>query len=87
MENILGVHPGELNWIDFFTSHEGLHLPYEQAQTRRVPRHEGWYNLSTHFPWIGMRTADPDGAPRRVFPRNPQPDRRQDRPADSARNA
>jgi 3-deoxy-7-phosphoheptulonate synthase len=62
MENILGVHPGELNWIDFFTSHEGLHLPYEQAQTRRVPRREGWYNLSTHFPWIGVRTNDPDGA-------------------------
>ncbi len=30
---------------------------YEQAQTRRVPRRTGWYNLSTHFPWIGMRTA------------------------------
>lgn len=62
MENVLGVHPGELNWLDFYTSHEGLHLPYEQAQTRRVPRQEGWFNLSTHFPWIGMRTADPDGA-------------------------
>ena len=58
----MGVHPGELQWIDFFTSHEGLHLPYEQAQTRRVPRQEGWYDLSTHFPWIGMRTADPGGA-------------------------
>ena len=62
MENLLGVHPGELRWIDFFTSHEGLHLPYEQAQTRQVPRQEGWFNLSTHFPWIGMRTADPNGA-------------------------
>jgi 3-deoxy-7-phosphoheptulonate synthase len=62
MENIVGVHPGALPWIDFFTSHEGLHLPYEQAQTRQVPHREGWYNLSTHFPWIGMRTADPDGA-------------------------
>jgi 3-deoxy-7-phosphoheptulonate synthase len=62
MENIAGVHPGELQWIDFFTSHEGLHLPYEQAQTRRVPHREGWFNLSTHFPWIGMRTADPGGA-------------------------
>jgi 3-deoxy-7-phosphoheptulonate synthase len=62
MENLLGVHPGELRWIDFFTSHEGLHLPYEQAQTRQVPRQEGWFNLSTHFPWIGMRTADLDGA-------------------------
>ena len=62
MENILGVHPGELHWIDYFTSHAGLHLPYEQAQTRRVPRQEGWFDLSTHFPWIGMRTADPAGA-------------------------
>ncbi|NNF03415.1 MAG: 3-deoxy-7-phosphoheptulonate synthase class II, partial [Rhodothermales bacterium] len=24
--------------------------------------HEGAWNLSTHFPWIGMRTADPAGA-------------------------
>ena len=62
MENILGVHPGGLQWIEFFASHEGLHLPYEQAQTRRVPRHPGWYNLATHFPWIGMRTNDPEGA-------------------------
>ena len=62
IESLLGVHPGELRWIDFFTSHEAIHLPYEQAQTRRVPRQEGWFNLSTHFPWIGMRTADPDGA-------------------------
>jgi 3-deoxy-7-phosphoheptulonate synthase len=62
MENLLGTHPGELNWLDFFTSHEGLHLRYEQAQTRHVPRHTGWYNLSTHFPWIGVRTADPQDA-------------------------
>jgi 3-deoxy-7-phosphoheptulonate synthase len=62
IESLLGVHPGELRWIDFFTSHEAIHLPYEQAQTRRVPRQPGWYNLSTHFPWIGMRTADPEGA-------------------------
>jgi len=62
MESLLGVHPGELRWVEFFASHEGVHLPYEEAQTRRVPRHEGWYNLSTHFPWIGMRTIDPDGA-------------------------
>jgi len=34
MENILGSHPGELHWLDFFSIHEGLHLPYEQAQTR-----------------------------------------------------
>ena len=48
--------------MDFFTSHEGLHLSYEQAQTRPVPRRDGWYNLSTHYPWIGDRTRDPGGA-------------------------
>ena len=29
--------------------------------TRRVPHREGWWNLATHLPWIGLRTADPDG--------------------------
>jgi 3-deoxy-7-phosphoheptulonate synthase len=62
MENVLGVHAAEMEWVDFFTSHEALHLPYEEAQTRQVPRREGWYNLSTHFPWLGMRTADPGKA-------------------------
>ncbi len=47
---------------EFFSSHEALLLLYEQAQTRRVPHNDGWYNLSAHFPWIGMRTSDPDGA-------------------------
>ena len=62
MENVLGAHTSDLQWVDFFTSHEALHLHYEQAQTHRVPHREGWFNLSTHFPWIGMRTADADGA-------------------------
>jgi 3-deoxy-7-phosphoheptulonate synthase len=56
------VRVGEIDWVDFFTSHEGLHLGYEMAQTRRVPRRPGWFNLSGHFPWIGARTANPDGA-------------------------
>src|SRR3546814_3494487 len=30
--------------------------------TRQVPRQWGWFDLSTHFPWIGMRTAALDGA-------------------------
>jgi 3-deoxy-7-phosphoheptulonate synthase len=67
MENIGGVRAGEMGWVDFFTSHEGLHLVYEEAQTRQAPRREGWYNLSTHFPWIGMRTADPSGAHAEYF--------------------
>src|ERR1700730_15837248 len=47
---------------DFYTSHEGLHLLSEQAQTRYIERQKHWYNLSTHMPWIGMRTAQIDGA-------------------------
>ncbi len=62
METLAGIQAGETSRVDFFTSHEGLHLVYEQAQTRQVPHREGWYNLSTHFPWIGMRTAEPGGA-------------------------
>jgi 3-deoxy-7-phosphoheptulonate synthase len=62
METITGRDVGSLRRVDFFTSHEALHLHYEQAQTRQVPRQWGWFNLGTHFPWIGMRTADLDGA-------------------------
>ncbi|MBI3679512.1 MAG: 3-deoxy-7-phosphoheptulonate synthase [Acidobacteria bacterium] len=62
MESILGVRAGEIERVDLFTCHEGLHLLYEQAQTRQVPRREGWFNLSCHFPWIGYRTSDPKGA-------------------------
>jgi 3-deoxy-7-phosphoheptulonate synthase len=59
---ITGVESEVLRRVDIYTSHEALALHYEQAQTRRVPRRPGWYNLSTHFPWIGMRTAQLDGA-------------------------
>lgn len=62
METITGAAPTESNRVDFFTSHEALHLHYEQAQTHRVGRAGRWYNMSTHFPWIGMRTAQLDGA-------------------------
>jgi len=62
METLAGEQIGNFNRVDFYTSHEALLLHYEQAQTRQVPRHWGWFNLSTHFPWIGMRTAALDGA-------------------------
>jgi len=62
METLAGNRVGDIERVDFFTSHEGLHLLYEQAQTRRVPRRHGYYNLATHFPWLGMRTADIGGA-------------------------
>lgn len=62
METISGEALHNLNRADFYTSHEALLLPYEQALTRQVPRQWGWFNLSTHFPWIGMRTAALEGA-------------------------
>ena len=62
MENVLGQRAGESDRIDFFTCHEALHLGYESAQTRTVPRRPGYYNLSTHLPWIGLRTNQPEGA-------------------------
>lgn len=52
----------ELTRVEFFTSHEGLNLAYESAQTRQVPRRPGHYNLSTHMPWIGERTRAAGGA-------------------------
>ena len=62
METVAEASISQLERVDMFTSHEGLHLVYEQSQTRRVPRRDGYYNLSTHFPWIGDRTRDLDGA-------------------------
>ncbi len=62
MEALTGNLLSDISRVDFFCSHEGLSLHYEQAQTRQVPRRPGWYNLSTHFPWIGDRTRALDGA-------------------------
>ncbi len=61
-ESLTGQKVGDANRVEFFASHEGLHLLYEQAQTRFIARQDRWYNLSTHMPWIGMRTAQVDGA-------------------------
>ncbi len=59
---ISGSPVHEASQVRFYASHEGLHLHYEQAQTRYLKRRQRWYNLSTHMPWIGMRTASPGGA-------------------------
>jgi len=61
-EAIMGEPLHRTHRVEFYTSHEGLHLPYEQAQTRYLPHRQRWYNLTTHYPWIGMRTADLVGA-------------------------
>ena len=62
METVAGTSIGELNRVEFFTSHEGLHLDYEQAQTRQTQPGGKWYNLTTHFPWLGDRTRAVNGA-------------------------
>ncbi len=59
---ISGSPVHEASQARFYASHEGLHLLYEQAQTRYLKRRQRWYNLSTHMPWIGLRTSDPGGA-------------------------
>ncbi len=56
-----------------FTCHEGLHLDYERALTRQDSGGFVKYNLSTHLPWIGMRTADPNGAHVEYFSRIKNP--------------
>ena len=62
LETISGQEVHKTQRADIYAAHEGLHLPYEQSQTRFLDRRERWYNLTTHFPWIGMRTAAMDGA-------------------------
>ena len=62
LETTLGQGVHQSQRVDFYTAHEGLHLSYEQAQTRFLDHRQRWYNLTAHFPWIGMRTAEIDGA-------------------------
>jgi 3-deoxy-7-phosphoheptulonate synthase len=62
LEASVGAPLGRLTRTEIFTSHEALLLPYEEALTRSVPHREGWFNQSTHFPWIGDRTRALDGA-------------------------
>jgi 3-deoxy-7-phosphoheptulonate synthase len=62
LETMVGRRLEELGATEFYTSHEGLHLPYEQAVSELPPLRDGWYNLGTHFPWIGDRTRALGGA-------------------------
>ena len=52
----------QLRETDFFTSHEGLLLNYEQAMTRVDSTTGDWYDTSAHMLWIGDRTRRLDGA-------------------------
>lgn len=62
MEAFGGTRPESLGKIDFFVSHEGLLLGYEEALTRKDPESGRFYNLGAHTVWIGERTRALDGA-------------------------
>lgn len=51
-----------LETVDFYTSHEGLLLEYEEALTRLDSTSGKWLAGSGHMIWIGDRTRQPDGA-------------------------
>lgn len=52
----------QISETDFYTSHEALLLPYEEAMTRIDSTTDEWYAVSSHFLWIGDRTRQLDGA-------------------------
>ena len=52
----------QIRETDFFTSHEALLLPYEEAMTRVDSTTGDWYDTSAHLLWVGDRTRQPDGA-------------------------
>ena len=56
--------------VEFFTSHEGLLLGYEEAMTRVDSTSGEWYDTSAHLLWIGERTRQLGRRPRRVLPRH-----------------
>ena len=52
----------QIRETDFYTCHEGLLLPYEEALTRVDSLTGDWYCTSAHMLWIGDRTRQPEGA-------------------------
>lgn len=60
--NITAETSAEIRETDFFTSHEALLLPYEEALTRVDSTTGAWYDVSAHMLWIGDRTRQLDGA-------------------------
>ncbi|NVD44166.1 class II 3-deoxy-7-phosphoheptulonate synthase [Qipengyuania atrilutea] len=54
-----GIDPAtvpQLQGTSFYTSHEALLLPYEEALTRQDSLTGEWYDTSAHMVWIGDRT-------------------------------
>jgi 3-deoxy-D-arabino-heptulosonate 7-phosphate (DAHP) synthase class II len=48
--------------VDFYTAHEALLLPYEEALTRVDSTSGHHYDCSAHMLWVGERTRSLDGA-------------------------
>ncbi len=59
---VSGENVPTMRETDFYTCHEALLLPYEQALTRVDSTSGDWYDTSAHFLWIGARTNQTDGA-------------------------
>ncbi len=59
---VTGANVPSMRETDFFTCHEALLLPYEQAMTRVDSTTGDWYDTSAHFLWIGARTNQSEGA-------------------------
>ncbi|MFD7864538.1 class II 3-deoxy-7-phosphoheptulonate synthase [Streptomyces sp. NPDC057682] len=59
---VCGADAGIARAVEFFVSHEGLLLDYEDALTRTDPETGRTYATSGHLLWIGERTRDIDGA-------------------------
>ena len=60
-----GINPENnrrLRTVNFYTSHEALLLPFEEAMTRVDSTTGEHHDTSAHFVWIGDRTRQPDGA-------------------------
>lgn len=60
--NAANINTTQIEKTDFFTSHEALLLPYEEAMTRIDSTTGDWYDVSAHMLWIGDRTRQADGA-------------------------
>uniref|UniRef100_A0ACD5UKB6 Uncharacterized protein n=1 Tax=Avena sativa TaxID=4498 RepID=A0ACD5UKB6_AVESA len=58
----LGIDHPIMTTTDFWTSHECLLLPYEQALTREDSTSGLFYDCSAHMVWVGERTRQLDGA-------------------------
>ena len=59
---ITSSNTSQLRRVSYFTSHEALLLPYEEALTRVDSTSGDVYNTSAHFVWIGDRTRFKDSA-------------------------